>query len=302
MTLSNDGALMAIFEPFYGNRGRGDRIEVWDVRAGKQVDSIATAWRAPLGFSPSAQQLVATVDFEIELRDYGDVAATSPRKFKPLRVLDSKTLAFRDEPSDSGERVQFVATPRGGTNFLVGGPDFVSVWDAATLSPQWTLWDSSASVARSKEKVWGSILLGLVSGCFGWLLRKVRQQNHRCCACGQAFVPTTQEDWALGCSACRAARRVSEAKIVRWRQAKRHMRLIAAGMLLFALISLGAAAYFCQRIGLAHPIFNLVGGSLAMLFSINFAGWCSLLLYPRSAEKAVAQTSKAIRGVVREGS
>lgn len=36
MTLSNDGALLAIFEPFYGNRGRGDRIEVWDVRAGKR--------------------------------------------------------------------------------------------------------------------------------------------------------------------------------------------------------------------------------------------------------------------------
>ncbi|HUY88203.1 MAG TPA: WD40 repeat domain-containing protein [Pirellulales bacterium] len=206
-----------------------------------------------------------------------------------LQVFDPETLAVLDEPLHAAEPIECVATPPSGTIFLAGGRYSIDLWDAQTMSPVWTLWNSPISVSHIKQKIWHGLLLLPMVGVFTYLLRWVRSRNHRCKVCGERFLPQFIEDWRLGCASCRATGRISEQEIARFERNQRYTR---RGMIFcVAIIPIAFAGFgvFCWLKEIPAEVVRLLSPILVMKATMVVIPWFTLLFQPPSAKSVASR-------------
>lgn len=210
-----------------------------------------------------------------------------------LQVLDSETLAVRNGPVPAAEPIEHVAKPSSGTTFLAGGRYSIDLWDAQTMSPIWTLWNSPLAVSHIKQKIWHGLLLLPLIGVFTYLLRWVRSRNHRCKGCGERFVPQFIEDWRLGCANCRATGRISEQQIARFERNQRYMRrgmICYVALIAAAFAGLGAFCWFKEP---PAVVLRLLVPILVMKAMLLAMPWFAFLFDPPSAKSTASGKSLA---------
>lgn len=318
LAFSVDGRSLAI--------GGGDSIEFFrsgDLAREASID-VPIGWRRDLSISPEGRQLLsahASMDDDrrwfASLNAYnastGDLEGTLDQEvtysgvsaaYLPdgrilfaasdqLHVLDPRTRAILGEPLDSDERIRCIAAPSTGTVFLAGGRESIALWDAKSLSPIATLWNSSTSVNSSKQKIWRAlILLPMVCLCIHFL-QQARRRNHLCPICSVRFTPQTAEDWSLGCPSCHAAGRIDAQKIAQFERIHRIVRYSPAFSTAMYMILFAGVGLVCWLKSIPIQLYSPLGATLILMAVMPVCAWFSFFLQPKYARRAAPDKARA---------